>query len=178
MNTPSRQFPSLITFGVSATAATVEPAHIGPLDFPVLDVEHQRDLAAVIGGAEREEAVHGHTASHEQVSKYDPSIFQDIPTPPRCGTRRFCYTRRCPSTGRAGPKFCEREAYDELADRRLVVGASPRRESAGRRPAVPTARPGSRPESRGAIIASRSPTMAPRLRKLDALSAGTRRPIV
>ena len=36
MKTPSRQFPSLLTFGVSATAATVSPLTSVPSTSPVV----------------------------------------------------------------------------------------------------------------------------------------------
>src|SRR5947209_972906 len=78
MNTPRRQFPSLITLGVSATAATARPLTSVPSTSPLLtlntSVTRQRSWVALSAN----EAVHGHTTSHEQVSKYDPSSFQDM----------------------------------------------------------------------------------------------------
>ncbi len=47
-NTPSRQFPSVMTFGVSAIAATFEPADVGALDLTLADVEDERHATEVV----------------------------------------------------------------------------------------------------------------------------------
>ena len=54
MTTPRRQLPSVITFGVSATAATVSPLTSVPSTSPLLTLKTSDDVAAVVGGAERQ----------------------------------------------------------------------------------------------------------------------------
>ena len=58
MNTPSRQLPSVMTFGVSAISRDLQAADVGALDVTLADVEHQRHPTEVVGGAvvEREVA--------------------------------------------------------------------------------------------------------------------------
>ena len=51
MNTPKRQLPSVITFGVSAIAATFRPADIGAFDLTLADVEDEHHPAEVVRGA-------------------------------------------------------------------------------------------------------------------------------
>ena len=69
MNTPSRQLPSVITLGVSATAATVNPLTSVPSTSPSLTLKTNvtRQRSSVAPNAN--EAVHGHTTLHEHVSK-------------------------------------------------------------------------------------------------------------
>src|SRR5262249_855265 len=81
MNTPSRQLPSVMTFGVSATAATVRPLTSVPSTSPFLTWNTRTTLQRSYVAPNGNDAVHGHTTVHEQVSKYDPSSFQDIPPP-------------------------------------------------------------------------------------------------
>src|SRR5712691_9783784 len=81
MNTPSRQLPSVMTFGVSAIAATLRPLMSVPSTSPLVmlktRVTRQRSYVAPCAS----DALHGHMNSHEQVSKYVPSRFQAMPPP-------------------------------------------------------------------------------------------------
>ena len=81
MNTPRRQLPSLITFGVSATAATVSPLTSIPSTSPSLTLNTSVTLQRSCVAPSASDAVQGHTTSHEHVSKYEPSSFQDMPPP-------------------------------------------------------------------------------------------------
>jgi hypothetical protein len=69
MKRPSRQLPSVITLGVSATATTVLPPtsvpSISPLSIRKTSATLQRSYVAPYDS----EAVHGQTTSHEQLSK-------------------------------------------------------------------------------------------------------------
>src|SRR5437763_9246845 len=78
MNTPSRQLPSLITLGESTTAATVRPLTSVPSTSPLFTLKTSTTLQRSWVAASANDAVHGHTTSHEHVSKYDPSSFQDM----------------------------------------------------------------------------------------------------
>src|SRR6188472_2650688 len=84
MNTPTRQLPSLITFGVSATAATVRPLTSVPSTSPSLTLNTSTTLQRSFVAPSDSDAVQGQTTSHEQVSKYEPAIFQGM-APPRAG---------------------------------------------------------------------------------------------
>jgi len=77
MNTPSRQLPSVITFGVSATAATVRPL-TRSLDLALFTLNTSTTLQRSRVAPSASDAVQGQTTSQEQVSKYDPSNFQDM----------------------------------------------------------------------------------------------------
>ena len=81
MTTPRRQFPSLITFGVSATAATVSPLTSVPSTSPLLTLKTRTTLQRSLVAPSESDAVHGQMTSHEQVSKYEPDRFQDISPP-------------------------------------------------------------------------------------------------
>ena len=69
MTTPSRQLPSLITFGVSVTAATVRPLTSVPSTSPLLMLKTKTRLQRSLVAPSESDAVHGQTMSHEQVSK-------------------------------------------------------------------------------------------------------------
>lgn len=69
MNTPRRQPPSLITFGVSATAATVRPLTSIPSTSPSLTLNTKVTLQRSWVAPSASDAVHGQITSHEQVSK-------------------------------------------------------------------------------------------------------------
>ena len=47
-NMPRRQLPSVMTFGVSAITATLQPADVRALDLTLADVEDERDAAVVV----------------------------------------------------------------------------------------------------------------------------------
>src|ERR1017187_6648825 len=81
MNTPTRQLPSLITFGVSATAATVKPPTSTPSTSPSVTWNTSTTLQRSSVAPSANDAVQGQITSHEHVSKYDPASFQDIPPP-------------------------------------------------------------------------------------------------
>src|SRR5207237_1413319 len=81
MNTPSRQLPSVITLGVSATAATVSPLTSVPSTSPPFTLKTSVTLQRSCVAPNASDAVQGQTTSHEHVSKYDPSSFQDMPPP-------------------------------------------------------------------------------------------------
>jgi len=76
MKTPSRQLPSLMTLGVSTTAATVRPPTSVPSTSPLWMLNTSTTLQRSWVAPSASDAVQGHTTSHEQVSKYDPAIFQ------------------------------------------------------------------------------------------------------
>src|SRR5689334_13210290 len=78
MKTPSRQLPSVITLGVSATAATVRPLTSVPSTSPRFTLNTRTTLQRSYVAPNANDAVHGQTTVHEQVSKYDPSSFQDM----------------------------------------------------------------------------------------------------
>ena len=78
MTTPRRQFPSLITFGVSQTAATVSPLTSVPSTSPLLTSKTRTTLQRSFVAPRDIEAVQGQITSHEQLSKYEPVRFQDI----------------------------------------------------------------------------------------------------
>ena len=69
MNTPRRQLPSVITFGVSATAATVRPLTSVPSTSPSLTLKTSTTLQQSCVAPSASDAVHGQTTSHEHVSK-------------------------------------------------------------------------------------------------------------
>jgi hypothetical protein len=77
-NTPSFQLPSVITFGVSAIAATLRPAtsvpSISPSRMSKTSVTRQKSYVAPWSS----DRLHGHISSHEQVSTYSPVMLQDI----------------------------------------------------------------------------------------------------
>ena len=68
MNTPRRQFPSVMTFGVSAMAATFRPPmsvpSISPSRMLKTSVTRQKSYVAPWS----KERLHGHMSSHEHVS--------------------------------------------------------------------------------------------------------------
>ena len=76
--------PSLITLGVSATAATVKPLTSVPSTSPSLTLNTSTTLHRSFVAPSDSDAVHGQTTSQEQDSKYEPEIFQDM-LPPRSG---------------------------------------------------------------------------------------------
>ena len=69
MTTPRRQLPSVITFGVSATAATVSPLTSVPSTSPLLTLKTSTTLQRSLVAPSESDAVQGQTTSHEQVSK-------------------------------------------------------------------------------------------------------------
>ena len=81
MKTPRRQSPSLITFGVSAMAATVRPLMSVPSTSPLWTLNTSVTLQRSFVAPNASDAVQGQITSHEHVSKYEPSSFQDISTP-------------------------------------------------------------------------------------------------
>src|ERR1039458_406360 len=81
MNTPTRQLPSLITFGVSATAATVKPPTSTPSTSPSVTWNTSTTLQRSSVAPSANDAVQAHTTSHEHVSKYDPASLHDMPSP-------------------------------------------------------------------------------------------------
>ena len=78
MTTPRRQFPSLMTFGVSQTAATVSPLTSVPSTSPLFTSKTRTTLQRSFVAPRDSEAVQGQTTSHEQLSKYEPVRFQVI----------------------------------------------------------------------------------------------------
>src|ERR1700736_72338 len=73
MITPRRQLPSVITFGVSTTAATVRPLTSVPSTSPSRTLNTRTTLQRSYVAPSDNDAVHGQTTVQEQVSKYDPS---------------------------------------------------------------------------------------------------------
>src|SRR5262249_36117277 len=82
MNTPRRQLPSLITFGVSARAATVSPPTSVPSTSPLSTWKTSMTLQRSRVAGRANDTVQGQTTSQEQVSMYDPASFQDMSSPP------------------------------------------------------------------------------------------------
>ena len=68
MNTPSRQLPSVMTFGVSAITATLSPPMSVPSTSPSrmskTSVTRQKSYVAPWS----KDRLHGHMSSHEHVS--------------------------------------------------------------------------------------------------------------
>ena len=71
-NTPTRQFPSVITFGVSATAASVRPLTSVPSMSPLSRWKTSVTLHRSSVAPSASDAVHGQTTSHEQVYEIGP----------------------------------------------------------------------------------------------------------
>jgi hypothetical protein len=69
MNTPTRQLPSVITFGVSTMAATVSPPTSVPSTSPFLTWNTKVTLQRSSVAPNESDAVHGQTTLQEQVSK-------------------------------------------------------------------------------------------------------------
>ena len=69
MITPRRQPPSLITFGVSATAATVSPLTSVPSTSPSTTWKTSTTLQRSYEAPNASDAVQGQMTSQEQVSK-------------------------------------------------------------------------------------------------------------
>ena len=78
MNTPSRQFPSVITFGESTRATTVRPPTSVPSTSPSATWKTSATRQKSRVEPSENEAVHGQITLHEQVSKYEPSSFQGM----------------------------------------------------------------------------------------------------
>src|SRR6059058_4817054 len=64
-NTPSRQFPSVMTFGVSAIAAILSLLDVRALDLALANVKDERDAAVVV----RRAVVEGRVARTDQVAR-------------------------------------------------------------------------------------------------------------
>ena len=120
-NTPSRQFPSVMTFGVSAMAATLSPPMSVPSISSLADVEDERHATEVVGGA----VVEGQVARAHQLARTRLDVAAlEVPghgRPPVWGTghpirsadgaepaprrtRPRCVARRRPGSWRSTPR--------------------------------------------------------------------------
>src|SRR6266702_1854410 len=126
ITTPTRQLPSDMTCGVSATTTTVLSLTSSPSTSPLSTwnastTRHRSWSAGIVSP----DVVQGHTMSHEQFSKYVPSSRQAIGGPPSPWERaKVCSRRKRRSMVRhASACFLVRAplAMSAVAPRRSVV---------------------------------------------------------
>ena len=119
MNMPRRQFPSVMTFGVSAIAATLRPLDVGPFDLTLADVEDERDPAEVVHGAVVERGV----ARTDQIARARLDV-APLDLPGHHGL---------PSLGQVDPGFWPREQGVSIVASGRDPGRHTRPVEAGRR---------------------------------------------
>ena len=83
MNTPSRQFPSVMTFGVSAIGRHLQTTDVDTFDLTLSDVEHERHPTEVVGGTVVErEVARAHQARTNRSRRSSRSGSTPWPTSP------------------------------------------------------------------------------------------------